>query len=63
MTETSTKPKQEQRIEVMLKADFWPVEDQRELAGTTVTLPVKKARELVEAGKAERAMPPIGDDE
>ncbi len=50
-------------IDVTLKVDYWPTENERKLAGETVAVPLKKARELVAQGKAERAMPEDGDDE
>lgn len=50
-------------IDVTLKVDYWPTENDRKVAGETVSVPLKKARELVAQGKAERAMPEYGDDE
>ncbi|MDG3577128.1 hypothetical protein P7F60_12065 [Rhizobium sp. YJ-22] len=50
-------------IDVKLKADYWPTENERKYAGDTVAVPLKKARELVAQGKAEPALSNFGDDE
>lgn len=42
---------------VLLKYDYWLTEGERLKAGSTVDLPIPAAKELIAAGKAERADP------
>lgn len=60
----TVKPKGgEKQIDIKLKVDYWPVEDQRKEAGSVVKVPLSKAKELVAQGKAEPALSNFGDDE
>ena len=43
----------EKKVEVRLKFDYWPEEGVREEAGTTVSVPRSKAKQLISQGKAE----------
>lgn len=47
---------------IRLLYDFWETEEIRHAAGAVVELPTEQARELVKAGKAERADPMPGED-
>lgn len=42
-------------VPVLLKTDYWPFEGDRRKAGETLDVAHSKARELIRAGKAERA--------
>lgn len=55
--------KGERMIDVKLKVDYWPMEDQRKEAGSIVSVPLQKAKELVAQGKAEPALTNFGDDD
>lgn len=46
---------------VLLKYDYWLSEDNRLKAGQVVELPIPAAKELIAAGKAERADPFPGE--
>jgi hypothetical protein len=48
MTKEGTTP-------VLLKYDYWAVEDVRTPAGSIIDLPVSQAKAIIAAGKAERA--------
>lgn len=54
------KAKAEKERQIVLKADYWPEEGKREVAGTKVSVPESKARELISQGKAE--LPFDGDE-
>lgn len=45
--------KKEKQVEILLKADFWPEEGERKMAGEKVTVGMGKAKQLIQAGKAE----------
>lgn len=55
-----TKGKAEKDRSIILKADYWPEEGQREVAGSKISVPESKARELISQGKAE--LPFDGDE-
>ncbi|PWE57136.1 hypothetical protein DEM27_05710 [Metarhizobium album] len=60
----TVKPKGgEKQIDIKLKVDYWPVEDQRKEAGSVVKIPLSKAKELIAQGKAEPALSNFGDDD
>jgi hypothetical protein len=42
----------EKTIRVVLKADYWPEEGERQLAGTALDIPASKAKELMRTDKA-----------
>lgn len=52
--------KREKTITVVLKADYWPEEGERVLAGTSLDVPATKAKELMRTDKAY--IPAPGDD-
>lgn len=51
--EPKPKGKAEKERSIILKADYWPEEGRREVAGSKVSVPESKARELISQGKAE----------
>lgn len=61
---TVTLDPDETKVPMLLKVDYWPEEGgERHKAGKVVEIPVSKAKELLKAGKAERADAMPGDDE
>ncbi|OCP36740.1 hypothetical protein [Ensifer sp. LC163] len=48
-------------VPIRLLYDVWAEDEQRVPAGTELLVPVKIAKDLIEAGKAERADPLPGD--
>ena len=52
----------EKTAPVLLKYDFWETENIRHKAGLVVNIPLELAKELIKAGKADRADPMPGDD-
>lgn len=60
--EKPTAKKGEKQIDIKLKVDYWPAEDQRQEAGSVVRVPMAKAKELVAQGKAEPALSNFEDD-
>lgn len=57
----NTKPKEKQ-IDILLKADYWPVENDRREAGSLVKVPMSKAKELIAQGKAEVSLSNLEDE-
>jgi len=47
---------------VKLFYDFWIKEGERAKAGTVIDLPTAQAKDMIKAGKAERADPMPGDE-
>ncbi|WP_037460679.1 hypothetical protein [Sinorhizobium fredii] len=54
--------KAEKKAPVRLLYDTWADDEKRIPAGTLLDVPVSAAKELIAAGKAERADPLPGDD-
>ena len=48
-------------VPIRLLYDVWAEDEQRVPAGTELMVPVKIAKDLIDAGKAERADPLPGD--
>lgn len=52
----------EKTTPVRLLYDMWTADENRIKAGTVLDLPVSTAKQLISAGKAERADPLPGDE-
>lgn len=54
-------PEMKKLAPVTLIRDYWPEEDKRIAAGTTLEMPAAEAKRLIAAGVAERADPLPGE--